>query len=151
MKLNLFTISVLMLASFSCKNETQKMVPITTKTEDISLLDTLTLKLNNGEKWVANLETHLGVTQMDSLITTFKKGHYNDVTALGNALSQQTAMIIKKCNMKGEAHDQLHVVLLPMLDEITALKESKAERTSEKAIHELENLIATYFKYFKTQ
>ncbi len=151
MKLKLLIISILILCAFSCRKETQKSIPNPTEPEKISLLDTLTLKLNNGEKWAANLETHIGVTQMDSIIKTFKSGSQKDFAVLGNALSQQTGMIIKKCNMKGEPHEQLHLVLLPMLDEISALTELGTETPSEKVLQELENLIAVYFKHFKTQ
>ena len=32
---------------------------------NISVLDTLQLKLNDGKKWIANVETHKGVKEMD--------------------------------------------------------------------------------------
>ena len=51
--------------------------------------------------------------------------------------------------MKGEPHDQLHVVLIPMLDEISILREETDEEKTIQALHNLELLVSTYFKFFK--
>ena len=87
---------------------------------------------------------------MDSILRVFRSDSTKDYVALANALSQQTSVIIKKCSMTGEPHDQLHVVLVPMLDEISKLKESEPDALPEKALHQLEILIAAYFKHFTT-
>ena len=131
----------------SCKYTSKEA---SSNTPEISVEETATLKLNNGEKWIANIETHDGVKNMDSILKVFKLGSVKDYAALGNDLSQQTSVIIKKCSMKGEPHDQLHVVLVPMLDEISIIKESESEALSEKALHKLEALITDYFKHFTT-
>ncbi len=143
-------ITLLLVISFiSCKKEIQQNVSDTSETQDISLLDTLTLKFNNGEKWVANNETQIGIVKMDSIIKKFKNDETNNYLGLGNDLAKQTSFIIKSCNMTGEAHDQLHVVLVPMLDEISILKESKNTEESITALVELELLIKSYFSHFK--
>ena len=105
------------------------------------------LELNKGEKWIANNETHVGMKRIDSIL--------NDITSLdgnilGGALSKETSYIIKSCNMKGEAHDQLHVVLVPILEEISELKDSKNQDEMEQRIAVLRHLVSTYFEYFKT-
>ena len=149
MKIKTLVIIFLFVSFLSCKKETQKSVVTTTETEDISLLDTLTLKLNNGAKWVANNETQIGVFKMDSIIKAFKIDGKDDYLNLGKDLSKQTSFIIKSCNMTGEAHDQLHVVLVPMLDEISTLKEASNSAESERALTELDALIDAYFSHFK--
>ncbi len=126
MKPKLLITLLLVILISSCKKDSQKSVSNTGETEDISLLDTLTLKLNGGEKWIANNETQIGIVKMDSIIKKFKNDETNNYLGLGNNLSKQTSFIIKSCNMTGEAHDQLHVVLVPMLDEISILKLKKA-------------------------
>ena len=68
MKFKVFILLVLIASFSSCKKESQKNVTNTTETEEISLLDTLTLKLNNGEKWIVNNATQIGITKMDSII-----------------------------------------------------------------------------------
>ena len=149
MKPKLLITLLLVILISSCKKDSQKSVSNSVETEDISLLDTLTLKLNNGEKWVANNETQIGIVKMDSIIKKFKNDETNNHLGLGNDLSKQTSFIIKSCNMTGEAHDQLHVVLVPMLDEISILKESKNTEESITALVELELLIKAYFSHFE--
>ena len=136
---------------FQVVKKTQKSISNISETEEISLLDTLTLKLNNGEKWVANNETQIGILKMDSIITAFKSDGNEDYSSLGKAISKQTSFIIKSCNMTGEAHDQLHVVLVPMLDEISILKESTNAEESKSALNELEDLMEGYFSHFRIQ
>lgn len=150
-KLRILIATILVITFSSCKKETQKNVPNNTETEEISLLDTLTLKLNNGEKWVANNETQIGIIKMGSIISAFKTDGNEDYTSLGKALSKQTSFIIKSCNMTGEAHDQLHVVLVPMLDKISILKESTKTDESKSALNELEALIESYFSHFQVE
>ena len=150
-KLNILITLILIVSFSSCKKETQKSVPNISETEEISLLDTLTLKFDNGEKWVANIETQIGVIKMDSIINTFKTDGNEDYASLGETLSEQTSFIIKSCNMTGEAHDQLHVVLVPMLDEISILKEATTAEDRKSALNELENLIEGYFSHFRIQ
>ncbi|MEM5564519.1 hypothetical protein WNY78_05370 [Psychroserpens sp. AS72] len=117
--------------------------------EAISIMDTLSIKLNVDEKWIANLETEEGVLKMDSIISAFKSSNQTTYKTLGIKLSKQTSYIIKHCSMKGEPHDQLHVVLVPMLDEISILKEEEDEQKAKAALHNLEQLIDAYFKFFK--
>ena len=149
MKPKLLITLLLVILISSCKKDSQKSVSNTGETEDISLLDTLTLKLNGGEKWIANNETQIGIVKMDSIIKKFKNDETNNYLGLGNDLSKQTSFIIKSCNMTGEAHDQLHVVLVPMLDEISILKESENTEESKTALGELELLIKAYYSHFE--
>jgi hypothetical protein len=149
MKYKVFFILVLIASFSSCKKEFQKNSINTTETEEISLLDTLTLKLNNGEKWNVNNATQIGIEKMDSIISSFKSKKESSFVELGQNLSKQTSFIIKSCDMTGEAHDQLHVVLVPMLDEISIIKESENTYESRKALGELESLIEAYFNHFE--
>ncbi|MBT8394307.1 MAG: hypothetical protein HKO81_07025 [Flavobacteriaceae bacterium] len=149
MKPKLLITLLLVISFLSCKKEAKQNVSKTSETEEISLLDTLTLKLDNGKKWVVNDETQIGISKMDSLITAFKSADKKDYSNLGKDLSIQTGYIIRSCNMTGEAHDQLHVVLVPMLDKISTLKESQDTKKSKAALIELEGIVAAYFKHFE--
>ncbi len=151
MKIKIIVIAILFISFSGCKKEAQKSDSNVSETEEISLLDTLTLKLNNGEKWVANNATQIGVTKMDSIINSFTSNKENNYIELGKDLSKQTSYIIKSCDMTGEAHDQLHVILVPMLDEISILKESMNIEESRTALIELENLIEGYFNHFSEE
>ena len=149
MRNTILFIAILTICIVSCKQDSEKKPLVKPITEEISLLDTLSLRLNSGEKWVVNNETHVGVSKMDSIIKVYKTNKENNYINLGNNLSKQTSFIIKSCNMTGEAHDQLHVILVPMLDKISILKESNKLMESKSAFIKLEELINTYFKYFR--
>lgn len=149
MKIKLLVLFLLALSLLSCKSEIKKSNSNTSEEKEEVSVESITLKLNNGEKWIANKETHVGVTKMDSIISAFKHNTDNDYIILGELLSIQTSSIIKNCTMKGESHDQLHVVLVPMLDEISSLKETD-KKTKETSLEKLEVLIQKYFEHFKT-
>lgn len=140
MKKLLYTalISILLISCKTQNNETEL------KTKEA--LKELTF--NQGKPWKANQETHIGVTKMDALIKKFNTSKSTEFSALGEALSKQTSYIIKNCDMKGEPHDQLHVVLVPMLDEISLLREDLEENLKTEALLRLEIYINTYFEYF---
>lgn len=126
------------LALFGCKNNKNQ------KTESTIVLKGLAL--NNGKQWVANQETHIGMKRIDSILKTKTS---IDTKTLGNVLSKETSYIIKSCNMKGEAHDQLHIVLVPILEEITDLKDVENDTTKAQKIKRLKLLVAKYFEFFK--
>ncbi|NRR92165.1 hypothetical protein HSX10_11355 [Winogradskyella undariae] len=130
---------MLLALTFGCKNETAKP-------EKHSAIQLEGLTLNNNEKWIANKETHIGMKRIDSIL---KNNTSTNGKLLGEALSKQTSYIIKSCDMEGEAHDQLHVVLVPILEEITDIKDVKNSLDVEKKVTTLRRLTSTYFQYFK--
>ncbi|QXP80773.1 hypothetical protein H0I32_06300 [Winogradskyella sp. HaHa_3_26] len=130
---------MLLALTFGCKNETAKP-------EKHSAIQLEGLTLNNNEKWIANKETHIGMKRIDSIL---KNNTSTNGKLLGEALSKQTSYIIKSCDMEGEAHDQLHVVLVPILEEITDIKDVENSLDVEKKVTTLKRLTATYFQYFK--
>ena len=138
MKTKTALLILLLTLTFSCKKENN-----TTEFKAIKLEG---LTLNNNQKWVANKETHIGMKRIASIL---KNNTTSDPKVIGEALSKQTGYIIKSCNMTGEAHDQLHVVLVPILETIGDLKE--AQNTSELEIKtkNLQRLTTTYFNFFK--
>lgn len=138
MKAKTSILILLLTLTFSCKKENN-----TTEFKAIKLEG---LTLNNNQKWLANKETHIGMNRIDSIL---KNNTTSDAKVIGEALSKQTGYIIKSCNMTGEAHDQLHIVLVPILETIGDLKE--AQNTSELEIKtkNLQRLTTTYFNFFK--
>jgi hypothetical protein len=149
MRQHIFAFLLIFTLVFACKNKSEKLTTISSNNENISLLDTLTLRLNKGKKWIVNPDTQIGIIKMDSIIKTFKADDNSDYLILGKELAIETGQIIRSCNMTGEAHDQLHVLLVPMLDEISILKESENTYESRKALGELESLIEAYFNHFE--
>ena len=138
MKTKTALLILLLTLTFSCnkKNNTTEFKAIK--------LDGLTL--NNNQKWNANKETHIGMNRIDSIL---KNNTTLDPKIIGEALSKQTGYIIKSCNMTGEAHHQLHVVLVPILETIGDLKEAQNNSELEKKTKTLQQLTTTYFNFFK--
>ncbi len=137
--LDCLLVIILIAFTFSCKNE-----PKQNNTETTISLEGLTL--NNNNKWTANKETHVGMKKIDSIL---KNNSFSDNKLLGEALSKETSYIIKSCNMTGEAHDQLHIVLVPILEEITEIKDiSNTDELKSKTTN-LKRLVSAYFKFFK--
>lgn len=149
MRIPQFTIVVIFLCLLGCKDDKKQDMKVIEETESVSLLDTLQLKLDGNDKWLVNMETQEGVNKMDSILTAFNTKSNKDYVVLGEALSKQTSYIIKNCTMTGKPHDQLHVVLVPMLDEISVLRETDSDLDAQKALKSLQNLIKTYYNYFK--
>ncbi|MDO5979314.1 hypothetical protein [Flavivirga spongiicola] len=127
---------------YSCKNS---------KAEIETDANLETLILNQGKAWLVNHETHVGITKMDSLITNFDTLKDENYKHLGESLSKQTSFIIKNCSMTGTAHDQLHVVLVPMLEEISILREIDDITIKKAALLRLQIYIEKYFEYFKNE
>ncbi|WP_299112414.1 hypothetical protein [uncultured Winogradskyella sp.] len=133
-------VTILFIAFYSCENKNGEV----NSKPKIKLQG---LTLNNNKKWIANKETHIGMMRIDSIL---KSNTLLNGKVLGNALSKETSYIIKSCNMKGTAHDQLHIVLVPLLEEITQIKETESiDKLKQKTTH-LKHLVAIYFRYFKT-
>jgi len=98
------------------------------------------LKLNNGERWEANIETTEGINNMLLLIDTFSKDDSADYAALKENLTFEFTTIFKKCTMKGEAHDQLHNYLLPL--------KTLIDNASNENVEEIIAYLNTYQNYF---
>lgn len=146
MKPILYFILVLLITIIGCKKNTKAKDTVKTN-QTVTITDTLPLTLNNNSKWLVNLETDIGVKRMDSIVKQFDARETKNYMELGNSLSNQTNYIIKNCTMTGKSHDQLHVVLVPMLDQISILKTATSSEASE-AHENLKALIQAYFKHF---
>lgn len=104
-----------------------------------------TLHLNNGEKWTVNDATQVGMVNMQKLLIFFAKEKSTDFAKLGDDLGKETQTLINKCDMTGPDHDQLHVVLHPMLSAISGIKKGN---TAD--VLKLSDLLGEYFKHFQT-
>ena len=143
-----YTILIIIAISFfTCKNEEGANLSHSKTVLKIAKYDTLLISSNNNDKWISNIETHEGLLNLDSIISNFKSGDYQ---SLSKNLSQQTSYIIENCTMKGEPHDQLHVVLVPILNEISELKETTDIEKGRVIISNLKTLIRLYFQHFKS-
>lgn len=135
----------------SCKNTTEKksteVQPQQTEEQHYNEVDEL--KLNNGNLWEANAETTVGINAMLQLMSDFPEVETAEAYAtLKTNLESEFKTIIQECTMTGEAHDQLHLFIVPMRDLFNGLTASDLEN-SKVHFNKLNTHLKTYKNYFK--
>lgn len=105
----------------SCVSNTDKKGKVSIEKDKIKQekeinADTTALLLDNGDKWKANPETTSGIIAMQKLLNNFDSSSSTiEYKKLKVELEDEFTMVFKKCTMKGEAHNQLHNFLKPMI------------------------------------
>lgn len=126
-----------------------EMEEIAAETHSINNAWVNEIKLNNGSKWDANIETTEGVEKMLDIVKSSNKETVEDYHALASDLNDVKNFVVKECTMKGPSHDNLHVFLHPLIEKIDALgKVSTATEGSEVTSSIKENLDG-YYTYFQ--
>ncbi len=106
------------------------------------------IKLNKGLKWKANVETNEGVVKMQKSIKSQSTKTLIEYYKLAEILNKNKNYVIKKCSMKGDSHDNLHVWLLPLMAKINALSETKSIKDASKLKESIKENIDAYNDYF---
>lgn len=137
--------------TISCKN-TSENKPIQEQpqqTEEQHHNTVEELKLNNGNLWEANPETTEGINTMLQLMADFTEVENKEAYAtLKQNLEAQFKNIITQCTMTGEAHDQLHVFIVPMKDLFNGLTSTDIEKSKEH-FNKLNAHLKEYKNYFE--
>ena len=107
------------------------------------------IKLNNGSKWEANLETTQGVDKMLGLIKINDPLTVEDYQDLASKLNDEKILVIKECTMKGPSHDNLHVFLQPLIEKIDALLQVSTTDEGSRIIASINENLEEYTNYFK--
>lgn len=155
MKLTLVTTIILFFGlTFSCSTSHDKKVddhPAETHQETPEL----TLSLNNGAKWKSDESTFTGMKRLELTLFNFSKDFkeptINDYNKLGEALANINADIIKQCSMEGKDHDQLHILLAPMLENVDVIKKGTDPVQVEENVQELRSAITKFFAHFEVK
>lgn len=103
------------------------------------------VKLDNGERWVANPETTDGIHHMLDLVKKGESENSIDYKALKENLDKEFNTVLEKCTMTGESHDQLHVYLLPLKAKFDKLNSN----SNKEEVEDIKNYLLTYHDYFK--
>ena len=150
------SIFLVAIAITSCKNNEKEAKPNTTtevaQEQETDILSTnwmQDIKLNNGSKWKANIETTEGVENMQEVLKTQTTIAIEEYHQLASLLNENKNYVIKKCSMKGASHDNLHVWLLPLIAKIDALSEVKTVENAAKIKKSIEDNINEYATYFQ--
>lgn len=107
------------------------------------------IQLDNGNKWVANEETNIGVEKMKNILKTQQTNTLEGYHQLAKELTEAKNYVIKECTMKGPSHDNLHVWLLPLMEKIDALSEVDNLEEASKIKNSIQENVEAYNRYFK--
>jgi len=126
----------------SCKNEKQETI-------DTSSIKIEGVSLDNSKLWKANPETTSGIKKMQDIMNGFSETEsVKAYAALKNDLETEFTNIFQKCTMKGEAHNQLHNYLKPMIDIFEGL-ESSDLNVCKANFKTMKTHLAGYANYFE--
>ena len=140
---------------FSCKPGHDEKVPVTTEApKKYTAADGHTVgidvKLNNGAKWEANVETTNGIGLMLGSVGDMPaQPTIEDFRALHKTLNVRFQTILQQCTMRGEAHNQLHNYLMPLKEKMDLLSSADLD-TCKKMLPELKEYIMKYSHFFFT-
>ncbi len=107
------------------------------------------IELNNGEKWKVVPEMLLHIRNMENDVTTYKNTAQNDYKSLSLKLQSSIDLLTSNCTMEGKAHDELHKWLLPYIDLVNDLAESKDKNESAKYFKNIQISFTTFNQYFQ--
>ncbi len=161
MKTNIMTVSVLALGiTLSCGNLQEQKHHETTTTEKVDSKNSdenaeVKLTLNNGAKWNSDESTFNGMGRLEATLAEFSAStstsSITDYNSLGESLANINKEIISQCSMKGEDHDQLHIILAPMLANVDVIKNGEDIDKAKTNTDELSKAIDQFFAHFEVK
>ncbi|MEO8932714.1 MAG: hypothetical protein ABI295_00275 [Xanthomarina sp.] len=107
------------------------------------------IQLDNGDKWLANIETTDGVNDMLKLISENKTETVEDYLSLANKLNDRKNTLVKECTMDGPSHDNLHVFLHPLIEKIAVLLKTETTEAGAETLKSITDNLNAYTTYFK--
>ena len=151
--IQLFLAITVFFSVISCKNSTEKKSKIPPKqpqqTEEHQHTNSEELQLNDGELWKANKETTKGIHAMLQIMSNFtEKDNPEAYAQLKKSLETEFSTIITKCTMTGEAHNQLHIFLVPMKDLFDGLT-AEPIKINKESFEKLHTHLTEYKNYFE--
>ena len=107
-----------------------------------------TLHLNDGEKWEADQATNTAIDKMIEITNFPVKGDVKSYKSVGIKLSKEMKALFGVCTMKGEAHDQLHIFLVPLVAKFRNLENVKTEEEAVVMQEDIFEHLQKYNTYF---
>ena len=106
------------------------------------------VKLNNGSKWEANVETTREMGAMLGMTGDMPKDPtIEDYRALHKKMLISFQTTLQQCTMTGEAHNQLHHYLMPLKEKIEKLGEGDLE-TCKTILPDIRDYLLKYSHFF---
>ena len=138
----LLTLTVALFVIVSC-SEMTKEVKQEIEVTEVEKPAAPEVQLNDGERWIANQATVEGIENLSVMVSRFDPSDQS-YDSLQSNLRDEFGLIFKNCTMKGEAHEQLHNYLLPLMELFGKLTLGDREKTlAEIKVH-----LARFDTYF---
>ena len=113
------------------------------------------LILNDGAKWKSDESTFAGMKRLELTLYNFGENTSEptlaDYNNLGEMLANIDKDIISQCSMDGKDHDQLHVLLAPMLGNVDVIKNGEDSAQAKDNVDALAASIAQFFAHFEVK
>ncbi len=109
----------------------------------------IALALNGTEKWQADVHTNKTMAEITALLSAKAPTDIKGLNTLGAGIDTLNGSLIQGCTMDGPSHENLHVLLMPLLKHTKALKTATDVKVATAAMHELHGVAGTYAKFFK--
>ena len=133
----------------SCKQDAKTVKPTEIESSKEAPSSVASVKLNEGKKWIANIETTEGIKKMQLIMNSFSdKESVNEYKLLKENLEVEFTNIFTLCTMKGESHNQLHNYLKPIIPFFDGL-DSNELVTCKTNFNNLEIHLKEYSNFFE--
>ena len=137
---------------FSCGNTSNEKSKVQTETvihEEHHHNDEIqTIELNNNEKWKVDDHMVAHIRNMENDINSFAMAEQKKYKLLSEKLLNNIDLLTSNCTMTGQAHDELHKWLLPYIEMVNELSESKDNMEAAKIFENIKASFATFNHYF---
>ncbi len=107
------------------------------------------LQLNNGQKWKVDEKMLVFIRNMESDILDFSNTDQKDFNILTEKLQSNIDLLTSNCTMKGDAHDALHKWLLPYIEIVNTLSETKNSTEASTQFENIKTSFSTFNQYFQ--
>lgn len=111
--------------------------------------NTNAIELNNGEKWVVNVEMTPYVKKGEELVNNYVTNNSTDYKVLAAQLKEQNDQLISSCTMDGKSHEELHKWLHPHLELVKELSSAETKEAADEIVTRLKNSYEMYNQYFQ--
>ena len=106
------------------------------------------IELNNGQKWKVDDSMMIYIGRMENDIASFTKAGQKEYSSLATTLQPSIDSLTSSCTMQGKAHDELHKWLLPYIDMVKEMKNTKTEAEGSKQLQNIRHSLDTFHQYF---
>ena len=145
--LNIKTILLVIIGvvAISCntKVKDEKNVAVATETREHS--EGKTIQLNDGKKWKVDDEMMVHIRNMEKEVVSLDKEKPENYKVAAGNLKKNLDLLTSNCTMNGQAHDELHIWLLPFIE----LVEDFSKDKSNENLAKIQESFTTFNQYFE--